>query len=43
MQPCKTEDQPYSDASSNGECSLVSASVQIYLAGAYTKLAVVVK
>ena len=24
MQPCKTGDQPYSDASPNGECSLVS-------------------
>ena len=23
MQPCKTGDQPYSDASPNGECSLV--------------------
>ena len=22
MQPCKTGDQPYSDASPNGECSL---------------------
>ena len=24
MQPCKTGDQPYSDASPNGECSLVT-------------------
>ena len=23
MQPCKTRDQPYSDASANGECSLL--------------------
>ena len=23
MQPCKTGDQPYSDPSPNGECSLV--------------------
>ena len=23
MQPCKTGDQPYSDASPNGECSLL--------------------
>ena len=25
MQPCKIGDQPYSDASPNGECSLVEA------------------
>ena len=24
MQPCKTEDQPYSDASPNGDYSLVA-------------------
>ena len=24
MQPCKTGDQPYSDASPNSECSLVT-------------------
>ena len=27
MQPCKTGDQPYSDASPNGECSLVRRNV----------------
>ena len=27
MQPCKTGDQPYSDASPNGECSLASTKV----------------
>ena len=26
MQPCKTGDQPYSDASPNGECSLAQLS-----------------
>ena len=26
MQPCKTGDKPYSDASPNGECSLVEAN-----------------
>ena len=28
MQPCKTGDQPYSDASPNGECSLDEAYKQ---------------
>ena len=27
MQPCKTGDQPYSDPSPNGECSLICLSV----------------
>ena len=31
MQPCKTEDQPYSDASPNSECSLVDL-FDLYLA-----------
>ena len=26
MQPCKTGDQPYSNASPNGECSLIGAT-----------------
>ena len=28
MQPCKTGDQPYSDASPNGECSLIDGVLQ---------------
>ena len=27
MQPCKTGDQPYSDASPNSECSLVQVCI----------------
>ena len=29
MQPCKTGDQPYSDTSPNGECSLAQREGQI--------------
>ena len=33
MQPCKTWDQPYSDASPNGECSLVKGKTNCTLWG----------
>ena len=34
MHPCKTGDQPYSDASPNGECSLAHL-IPTYLCGSY--------
>ena len=43
MQPCKTGDQPYSDASPKGECSLINfineMQIEEYLERAFRRSA----
>ena len=40
MQPCNTGDQPYSDASPNGECSLVDLIILSQSDYKYSKITV---